>query len=68
MGKGGDFFRQNGRKKYLFSFQFFVVVEVKCSLDMSLFDRKTRGLVNRSVHKIPTFIIEQAFLHSCSVR
>jgi hypothetical protein len=35
-----------------------VVVEVKCSLDMSLFYRKTRGLVNRSVHKTPTFIIE----------
>ena len=32
--------------------------EVKCSLDMSLFYRKTRGLVNRSVHKTPTFIIE----------
>ena len=25
---------------------------------MSLFYRKTRGLVNRSVHKTPTFIIE----------
>ena len=35
-----------------------MVVEVKCSLDMSLFYRKTRGLVNRSVHKTPTFIIE----------
>ena len=31
---------------------------MKCSLDMSLFYRKTRGLVNRSVHKTPTFIIE----------
>ena len=33
-------------------------LRVKCSLDMSLFYRKTRGLVNRSVHKTPTFIIE----------
>lgn len=38
-----------------------MVVEVKCSLDMSLFYRKTRGLVNRSVHKTPTFIIEPIF-------
>ncbi|MDY2852194.1 MAG: hypothetical protein SOT33_01625, partial [Acidaminococcus fermentans] len=56
------------RKTYLFSFQFFVVVEVKCSLDMSLFYRKTRGLVNRSVHKTPTFIIEPIFLYPGAVR
>ena len=35
---------------------------MKCSLDMSLFYRKTRGLVNRSVHKTPTFIIEPDFI------